>query len=102
MIRILAHCRGTDRTDGDPEWLAIEGDATHGYLVRAFADLSSKQLYDHWTRDREAAFEYAEAYGIGSSDWEPRSKQLPGSLPFPDLDTWTPDNSEFERRPTQL
>lgn len=92
--------RNTDRTDGDPEWVALEGDAKHGYLIRAFADLSSSQLFDHWCREREQAFEFAELYGIGQSDWAPRFERLPGALPFPDLDTWTPDNSEFEHPPT--
>jgi hypothetical protein len=96
MIRIVAHVRSTAPTVGEPEWFAIEGDTRHGYLIRAFADLSSKQLYDLWVHDRDVAFEYAQAYGIGSSDWKARSEPLSGSLTFPDLGIWAPDNAEFE------
>jgi hypothetical protein len=101
MIRIVARVLSAAPTGGDPAWFAIEGDTSHGYLIRAFADLSSKQLYDLWMQDRDVAFEYAETYGIDSSDWKPRSQPLPGSVPFPDLGIWTPDNAEFEQGPSQ-
>jgi hypothetical protein len=99
MIRIIARLPMASASPLDPSWLVIEGDVDHGYLLRAFADLESRQLYDDWVQDLDDAFEGAEKYGIRRDAWRPRSEPLPGPLPFPDLGAWSPDNSEFGERP---
>ena len=93
MIRLVAKTRNVDH---GPNWLVIEGDDYHGYLVRSFETLEAPQLSDDWVKDLGDAFAYGDKSGIERSDWRPRQESLPGGQTFPDLGAWTPDNSEYE------
>jgi len=93
MIRLVAK---TLNVNDGPTWLVIEGDETHGYLVRSFDSLEAPQVSDNWVQDLADAFAYGEGYGIGRKDWRPRQEPLPGGLTFPDLGVWSPDNAGYE------
>lgn len=94
MIRLVA--RTNTPAHGETNWLVIEGDDRHGYLVRAFRELETPQISDDWVQDLDDTLAYGERIGIAREAWRGREEPLPGAQPFPDVGSWTPDNSQYE------